>query len=268
MTLPLQTIIDTHEALGDWRFTAQEANQVIAGVGESLMGAILLAAMTGMFYKVVSKNPGEESSNPKQQRNPTEFLPLIPVSSEYSGAAGLEEMCTRCGLPPYLLKRRALPYAWELSRGDLWLWRDVSWRVGKVCWYCRTELHELRIWGEIQTRKWEVRWGLLQKIDSMTDKDFEDWVEKLDENLEIARSGEGLLSEWAYKKGGWHRRLKETTLRRIGELRTTLLSRIWDMRKYRHYRSEAYRQCDRHLLSYYLEEREELFHLPDWWNVE
>lgn len=66
MTLPIQTIINTHEALSDWKFTAQEANQVIASVGEGVMGAIMITAMMGMFYKAVSKNPDGEPSNPKR----------------------------------------------------------------------------------------------------------------------------------------------------------------------------------------------------------
>lgn len=61
--LPISTIIDTHEALEDWRFTAQESNQVIASVWGSVMGAIVFAAMTGMFNMVVSGNP----SNPKKK---------------------------------------------------------------------------------------------------------------------------------------------------------------------------------------------------------
>lgn len=60
MTLPIQTIIDTHEALSDWKFTAQEANQVIASVWESVISAIILTAMIGIFGIVVGKG----SSNP------------------------------------------------------------------------------------------------------------------------------------------------------------------------------------------------------------
>lgn len=66
MTLPIQTIIGTHEALSDWRFTAQEANQVIASVWEGVIGAVVLAAMTGVFSMVVTGNPS--NPNPSTSR--------------------------------------------------------------------------------------------------------------------------------------------------------------------------------------------------------
>lgn len=67
MALPIQTIINTHEALSDWKFTAQEANQVIAGVWEGVIGMIVITTMMGIFNMVVgSGNPGGESRNPKQ----------------------------------------------------------------------------------------------------------------------------------------------------------------------------------------------------------
>lgn len=66
MTLPIQTIIDTHKALEDWRFNAQEANQVIGGVWEGVIGMIMLTAMMGMFYKEVSKNPSEKPPTSRQ----------------------------------------------------------------------------------------------------------------------------------------------------------------------------------------------------------
>jgi len=66
MTLPVQTIIDTHEALSDWRFTAQEANQIIASVWESIMGAIALTAAMGMFGMAISNNPSGEQSTTKR----------------------------------------------------------------------------------------------------------------------------------------------------------------------------------------------------------
>lgn len=70
MTLPIQTIIGTHEALSDWRFTAQEANQVIVSVWESVIGAVVLAAMTGMFAMEVGKNPSEKPPTSRQSSAP------------------------------------------------------------------------------------------------------------------------------------------------------------------------------------------------------
>jgi hypothetical protein len=52
--LPVQTMIDTYEALGDWRFTAQEANQIIVSVWDSVMGAIMLTGAIGMFGMIVT----------------------------------------------------------------------------------------------------------------------------------------------------------------------------------------------------------------------
>lgn len=100
MTLPIQTIIDTHEALEDWRFTAQEVNQVIAGVGESLMGAMVLTAMIGMFGMVASKNP----SNPNPS---THQLGSTPVSVKLYHCTATENVSS-------ILKQGLLPCGAEM----------------------------------------------------------------------------------------------------------------------------------------------------------
>jgi len=51
----------------------------------------------------------------------------------------------------------------------------------------------------------------------------------------------------------------------VGSLRTALIRKCSDMYGWRLYWSEVYRQCDRHLISYYTEEWERLFIVPDWW---
>jgi len=63
--LPIQTIVDTHEALSDWKFTAQEANQVIVSVWESVIGAIVITAMMGMSSAWIGGklSPEEELEN-------------------------------------------------------------------------------------------------------------------------------------------------------------------------------------------------------------
>ena len=191
---------------------------------------------------------------------PWEGLPIPKILSSSE-----EPMCARCGLPPYLLFRETVPGIWELSRDDVGLWLDPSWKNGKICKYCRKELYEIRVFGSIQTRKWEERWRLLKKIDIMTVDELSDWYNELMGQLEIARANKGVLSNWAYKRSSSHRYVVEIRKRMTGSLYTALSRKLGDMYGWRPYFSEAYRQCDRHLLSYYVEEWKKLFEPPDWW---
>jgi len=36
----------------------------------------------------------------------------------------------------------------------------------------------------------------------MSVDELHNWVDKFDEKLKVARAGRGLLSDWAYRKGG------------------------------------------------------------------
>lgn len=58
--LPVQIIVDTHKALNDWRFTTQEANQIIASVWEAAVGTIVFAALSSVFVVAIKKEPKEE----------------------------------------------------------------------------------------------------------------------------------------------------------------------------------------------------------------
>lgn len=177
----------------------------------------------------------------------------------------IDAICARCGLPPYSLRREALPFFWWITSNMVDLWLDPSWKDGKVCWYCRHELYEIRVFGVIQTRKWNERWRLLEKIDTMTVDNFTNWLDRLDSLVKEARTNKGLLADWAFKRSRKHRYVMESTSRMLACLRSALISKVDDMSGYRHYYNERSRQCGRHLLSYYIEEWEKLLALPDWW---
>lgn len=94
MTLPIQTLIDTHEALSDWKFTAQEANQVIASVWGSVISAIILTTMTGMFAMEVSggsSNPGLGSAM-KESLYIVSKPPKKPFLYHHSTYSGLKRI--------------------------------------------------------------------------------------------------------------------------------------------------------------------------------
>ena len=46
--LPIDVMLDTHEALGDWVFTAEEAEQIITSVWTAVIEAMLLTFVTGV----------------------------------------------------------------------------------------------------------------------------------------------------------------------------------------------------------------------------
>jgi len=60
--LPIQVLINTYRDLGDWRFTAQEAYQIVTSVWESAIKVAAMAAMFGMVGSWVGEKltPEEE----------------------------------------------------------------------------------------------------------------------------------------------------------------------------------------------------------------
>ena len=54
--LPIETLIDIQEAVSDWKFTTQEASQIIYSVWQGVIGALLFAGMMRLFNIGIGKN--------------------------------------------------------------------------------------------------------------------------------------------------------------------------------------------------------------------
>jgi len=55
MTLPIQALIDTHEALSDWRLSIEETNQIVASVWEGVLVGIVFTAVLGLCNRVLDQ---------------------------------------------------------------------------------------------------------------------------------------------------------------------------------------------------------------------